>query len=44
MKLYEYIFTGKPVVSVKYGETEKFSKYVNLYVTENDFLQLLILL
>lgn len=44
VKLYEYIFTGKPVVSVKYGETEKFSKYVNLYVTENDFLQLLILL
>lgn len=41
VKLYEYIFTGKPVVSVKYGETEKFSKYVNLYVTENDFFAII---
>ena len=37
VKLYEYIFTGKPVISVGYGETEKFSNFVHLY---NNFDQL----
>ncbi len=31
VKLYEYIFSGKPIISVRYPETEKFSNYVYLY-------------
>lgn len=31
VKLYEYIYSGKPVISVKYDETEKFADYVYLY-------------
>lgn len=31
VKLYEYIYSGKPVISVRYGETEQFGNYVNLY-------------
>ncbi|MDE5758216.1 MAG: glycosyltransferase, partial [Allobaculum sp.] len=31
VKLYEYIFSCKPVISVQYGETLKFSDYVYLY-------------
>jgi hypothetical protein len=31
VKLYEYIFSGKPVISVKYEETEVFQEYVYLY-------------
>lgn len=37
VKLYEYIFSCKPVISVRYGETEKFSDYVYLY--ENNDLE-----
>ena len=35
VKLYEYIYSGKPIICVKYGETEKFEKYVNLYEQRN---------
>ena len=35
VKLYEYIFSCKPIISVMYGETEKFSKYVYLYENGN---------
>ena len=31
VKLYEYIYSGKPVIATKYGETLKFSDYVYLY-------------
>lgn len=31
VKLYEYIFSCKPIISVKYGESLKFSDYVYLY-------------
>ncbi len=31
VKLYEYIYSGRPVISVRYEETEKFEKYVHLY-------------
>lgn len=33
VKLYEYIYSGKPVISVRYGETEQFAEYVNLYTS-----------
>lgn len=39
VKLYEYCYSGKPIISSHYGETEKFSKYVKLYRTPNDFVQ-----
>ncbi|MBQ3688587.1 MAG: glycosyltransferase [Bacteroidales bacterium] len=35
VKLYEYIYSGKPVISVKYSETEKFGEYVYLYDNNN---------
>lgn len=35
VKLYEYIFSCKPIISVKYGETLKFSDYVYLYEDGN---------
>ncbi len=31
VKLYEYIYSCKPVISVRYSETEKFRDYVYLY-------------
>ena len=37
VKLYEYIYSGKPVISVRYNETEKFEDFVYLY---NDFEEL----
>lgn len=39
VKLYEYIYSGKPIAAVKYGETEKFADYVTLYETKEDFCQ-----
>lgn len=38
VKLYEYIFSGKPVIAPNYIETYKFSKYVKLYNTKEDFV------
>ncbi|MCM1321061.1 MAG: glycosyltransferase [Bacteroides sp.] len=35
VKLYEYIFSCKPIISVEYGETLKFSDYVYLYKNGN---------
>lgn len=31
VKLYEYIYSGKPVICLRYGETEKFQNQVYLY-------------
>lgn len=31
VKLYEYIWARKPIISIRYPETEKFSNYVYLY-------------
>lgn len=41
VKLYEYIFSGKPVVAVRYEETEKFSRYVYLYNNIEEFNKIL---
>lgn len=41
VKLYEYIYSGKPVLSVRYGETEKFGDFVLLYNGKEEFCQLL---
>lgn len=41
VKLYEYIYTGKPVISIRYGETEKFKDFVHLYKTAEDFFAIM---
>lgn len=40
VKLYEYIYAMKPVLSVQYGETEKFSEFVSLFKNDDDFVRL----
>jgi hypothetical protein len=37
VKLYEYVYSGKPCVAPFYGESMKFSDYVYLYENEKDF-------
>lgn len=41
VKLYEYVFSNKPVISVKYKESEKFDDYVYLYSNIDEYLNLL---
>jgi len=41
VKVYEYIYSGKPSLVVKYEETEKFDRYVFLYKSYNDYLKLI---
>ena len=38
VKLYEYIYTGKPVIAPRYKESEKFSEFVFLYNNPKDFV------
>ena len=38
VKLYEYIFSGKPCLAPKYGESLQFGDYVNLYDSHGDCL------
>ena len=35
VKLYEYIYSCKPIITVQYGESEKFSDFVYLYENSN---------
>lgn len=37
VKLYEYIYSGKPVISVRYAETEYFKEFVHLYNGLDEF-------
>lgn len=37
VKLYEYIYSGKPILASRYSETEQFEKYVTLYSDYNEF-------
>ena len=41
VKLYEYIYSGKPVIARKYDETDKFKDYVYLYNDKKDFVSAL---
>lgn len=41
VKLYEYIYSGKPVISVRYDETEKFKPFVQLYSDADELSTLL---
>lgn len=38
VKLYEYIYSGKPCLAPKYGESMQFKEYVNLYESHEDCL------
>jgi glycosyltransferase involved in cell wall biosynthesis len=40
VKLYEYIYSGKIVIAIRYYETEKFGNYVHLYDNSNSFLEI----
>ncbi len=40
VKLYEYIYSGKPVIAPLYGESMQFEPYVYLYKSEQDFINL----
>lgn len=37
VKLYEYIYSGKPILASKYGETDFFSDYITLYSNYTEF-------
>ena len=37
VKLYEYIYSGRPILATKYGETEPFSDYITLYSDYSEF-------
>lgn len=39
VKLYEYVYSCKPVASVKYGETEYFKNYIYLYSNKEEFFE-----
>lgn len=41
VKLYEYIASGKPVLSVAYPETERFREHVHLYHNRDEFFNVI---
>lgn len=40
VKIYEYIYSGKPIIATRYTETEKFSDYIFLYKNTNEFIRI----
>lgn len=38
VKLYEYVYSCRPSVAVKYGETEQFGDYIHLYSTKDEYM------
>jgi len=41
VKVYEYIYSGKPIIIKKYGETLKFGNFVSLYDNNSSYIELL---
>ena len=41
VKLYEYIYSGKPVIAAEYEETLKFKEFVYLYKNSSDFINII---
>lgn len=41
VKIYEYLAMGKPVIALKYKETEKFGNLIYTYDSEDDFMKVL---
>ncbi|WP_316833817.1 hypothetical protein [Pedobacter nutrimenti] len=44
VKLYEYIYAGKPSISVRYEESEKFENFVYLYSDFEEYMELISLI
>jgi hypothetical protein len=40
VKLYEYIYSGKPIIARRYAETLKFEKFISLYEDEREFVEI----
>lgn len=40
VKMYEYIYSGKPIIASYYEETLKFEEYAFLYKNSNEFIQI----
>ena len=40
VKMYEYIYSGKPIIATKYAETENFKNYIYLYVNAEELIQI----
>lgn len=40
VKIYEYIYSGKPIIATKYAETEKFVEYIFLYQNADELIQI----
>jgi len=41
VKLYEYIYSAKPSLAPRYGETEQFEEYVHLYDSHNGCIRII---
>jgi len=41
VKLYEYIYSGKPAIAPRYPETERFGGYVTLYANKDEYFAFL---
>ncbi len=41
VKMYEYIYSGKPVISIEYGEILKFKEYIHTYNSHDDYHHLI---
>lgn len=41
VKLYEYIYSGKPVIASRYSETERFLPYISLYKDSKEFVSII---
>jgi hypothetical protein len=41
VKLYEYVFFNKPIVSVRYSEIERFSQFVDFYSDKNELVAII---
>lgn len=41
VKLYEYIYLDKPIISIRYLEVERFNEFVDFYESEEEFFNLL---
>lgn len=40
VKLYEYVYSGRPAIAVEYGESRAFGEHVHLYRNDEEFMAL----
>ena len=41
VKLYEYIYSRKPILAIRYSETEKFADFIYLYKNEKEYIDII---